>query len=272
VNRPASAQQGSSEVTKPLNLQITGEQFQAMVKLLAQNPTDLLLSEPCRRYLARSRWQESSQQVRVHDDPQDGVMPGTISHNRRETEEGLFGSSRRTLRLINPLSSLEPVYSRAAKLKVLSIGPRTEMELLHLMGVGFQLPNITAIDLVSSSPLIDTGDMHAMPYPDRSFDVVISSWVLGYSSSPQKAVDEMIRVCVHGGLVAIGLTYELGYGTGVISTGLNEKDIVGSMYSTAAELETMMGVHLDRTFFQQDPGGSDRGPVMIISRIKHPNG
>jgi len=79
-------------------------------------------------------------------------MSGTITHNRKELEKDDFGSSRRTIRLLNPLSSLEPVYSFAAQLSVLSIGPRTEMEIFHLMGIGFSFKNIRAVDLISSSP------------------------------------------------------------------------------------------------------------------------
>ncbi len=242
-----------------------------MLTIVSKNPVDLLLSEECRRFLAADRWKKSErQQVNVHDGASAGVMPGTVAHNRRETEQGLFGSSKRTRRLINPLSGLEPVYSQAERLTVLSIGPRTEMEIFSLMGIGFQLRNIAAIDLVSSSPLIDTGDMHDMPYEDRAFDVVISSWVIAYSSQPQQAIDEMLRVCKDGGIVAIGVTYEPTLIDGIVANRENATDITGTNYKTATQLMELIGSKLDRVYFQQEPEIDGRsGPVMLIAKIRH---
>ena len=239
---------------------LTREQLQTMANFMVKTPRDLLLSEECRRFLALDRWKKN-RDLRVHSDTDSGVMPGTIEHNRKELEKDAFGSARRTLRLINPLTALEPVYSMAPQLKVLSIGPRTEMELFHLMGVGFSHPNIHAVDLISSSPLIDTGDMHKLPYPDRSFHVTISSWVLAYSSNPQLAIDEMLRVTAHGGLVAIGVTYDP-------ATDQVKTDITGCNYGTADELKGLIGPKLDKVHFEQDPAGK-KGGVMLIARIKH---
>ncbi|TAL00181.1 MAG: SAM-dependent methyltransferase [Rhodospirillaceae bacterium] len=251
-------------------LRISGEQFKTMIEIISRNPVELLHSEECRKYLATDRWEKGAHHMDVHGKTDAGVMPGTVAHNRRELEQGLFGSSKRTGRLINPLRSLEPVYSRAAKLKVLSIGPRTEMEVFNLLAAGFQIQNIVAIDLISSSPLIDTGDMHQMPYADRTFDVVISSWVLSYSSEPQRAVDEMIRVCADGGMVALGITYEPALGTGVVVDAETATAITGSNYASAAQLKELIGARLDRTYFEQDPDAPDRtGAVMLIARIKH---
>ena len=248
---------------------ISAEQCQAMVEIIWKNPLDLLLSESCRKYLAADRWHKSDQHIEVHGQTDKGVMPGTVAHNRRETEQRLFSSSRRTLRLINPLSALEPIYSNAPKLKVLSVGPRTEMEIFHLMAVGFQLKNIAALDLLSSSPLIDVGDMHHMPYDDQSFQVVISSWVIAYSSNPQRAVEEMVRVCADGGIIAIGQTYEPSLGTGVVASTPGATTITGSNYKSVEELKALVGHKLDYVYFQQGIDREDRpGPVMLIARIR----
>lgn len=242
-------------------MMITSDQLREMVNIVARSPADLLLSEGCRRYLALDRWQKD-RHLRIHSETDDGVMPGTVEHNRKELEKNSFGSARRTLRLINPLTSLEPVYSYASQLQVLSIGPRTEMELFHLMGVGFSLKNIRAVDLISSSPFIDTGDMHKLPYPDGSFHVAISSWVLGYSSDPQRAIDEMLRVTVEGGLIAIGLTYDPA------SDGA-QSDIVGCNYGTADQLKGLIGAKLAQVHFEQNPAPGKNGAVMLIARITH---
>lgn len=247
--------------SKSKKINISGEQLLAMLKIVRKNPRDLLLSEECRRFLALDRWQQD-RHLRVHaeDETGEAVMPGTVEHNRKELESDGFGSMRRTLRLINPLTSLEPVYSIAPQLKVLSIGPRTEMELLHLIGVGFSPQNIFAIDLISSSPLIDTGDMHKLPYADGAFDVVISSWVLGYSSNPKLAVDEMVRVTRHDGLVAIGMTYDP-------ATEDTKTSITGCNYATPEELKALIGPKLARVHFEEDPRGR-KGGVMLVARIK----
>ena len=241
-----------------------------MLGILAKRPADILLSGECRRYLALSRWRNGDRYLRIHEDLDAGVMPGAVEHNRKELEKDDFGSYTRTVRLINPLTSLDPIYGHAPKMKVLSIGPRTEMEILHLVAVGFHPANISALDLISASPLIDTGDMHNLPYGDCSFNVVISSWVLGYSSDPQRAIDEMVRVCAHKGIIAIGLTFEPGYGRGVVADNPADDEIVGSMYGSVEEIKTLVGDKLDLIYFQQQPESDDqKGPVMLIARIKH---
>ena len=246
-------------------------QLRTMLKIISRNPADLLLSEKCRQFLCADRWEAAGKHLEIFSDGGQGVMPGTVAHNRRELETIGFGSTRRTQRLLNPLSGLDPVYGNAGNLKVLSIGPRTEMELLHLVGLGFQLNNITAVDLISSSPLIDLGDMHALPYPDRSFNVVISSWVLNYSNRPQLAVDEMVRVCANQGLIAIGLTYDPTYGGNYINeTPAEATAIIGSMHRSVDDLARLIGPKLDRICFQQDPVADQvKGPVMLIARIRH---
>jgi len=245
----------------PQGLTITSEQVQVMLGIVAKAPLDLLLSEGCRRYLALDRWQKD-RHLRVHSETGEGVMPGTVEHNRKELERDSFGSARRTLRLINPLTALEPVYSFASQLRVLSIGPRTEMELFHLLGAGFSFKNISAVDLISSSPFIDTGDMHKLPYPNGSFHVAISSWVLGYSSDPQRAIDEMLRVTVHDGLIAIGLTYDPASDDA-------QSDIVGCNYGTADQIKALIGAKLAYVHFEQNPPPGQKGAVMLIARIKH---
>jgi len=109
--------------------------------------------------------------------------------------------------------------------------------------------------------------MHKLPHPDGAFNVVISSWVLGYSNEPKKAIDEMVRVCADGGLIAIGLTYETSIARGVVEVA--PTDIVGSNYGSVDELKVLLGPNLDRVYFQQDPDPGDRGGVMMIARIKH---
>lgn len=249
------------------SINIDEAQFHAMIKLLANKASDLFLSPACRQFLARDQFEKRGRPVREFQDVTTGTMPGTVAHNRLQIDDGTFASATRTARLINPLTSIQDVFLGAGSMKVLSIGPRTEMELLHLAGIGFQPKNISALDLISTSPWIDLGDMHALPYPDRAFHVVISGWVLGYSKAPQKAVDEMLRVTRDGGLVAIGCTHnpkaaEIEYKD-------EQARIQGRIFHRVAELKDLIGARMGQVFFQHEPETGEINVVMLICRIRH---
>jgi SAM-dependent methyltransferase len=255
-------------VDKTNMLTVTVSQLEEMTRLLQKNPRELLLSPMCRQYLARTRFEKSGRPVTVHEDTSAGVMPGTVAHNKIQIDDGTFASVHRTARLINPVVAVDSVFKNIPQLRVLSIGPRTEMELLHLVGVGFQPKNISAVDLISTSPWIDLGDMHALPYADRTFDIVISSWVLGYSRDPQKAVDEMVRVTSDGGIVAIGCTYNAN----AVNVDYKEEQekIVGTIFRHVAQYTTLLGPALSRIYFQEEPEDDHRsGAVMLVGRIRH---
>ena len=89
----------------------------------------------------------------------------------------------------------------------MTIGPRTEGEILNLFSHGFKKENVKGLDLISYSPLIEVGDMHNMPFEDNSFDIVICGWVIAYSNNKQKAASEIIRVLKNNGIASIGVSY-----------------------------------------------------------------
>ena len=243
-----------------MSITISGAQWYEMQNILSRSPADVFLSWQCRQFIARDRWRKTPQNLKIHHSASTGVMPGTVRHNSTEVMTDTFGSARRSQRLLNPLSALDPVFAGAHDLHVLSIGPRTCMELFHLMALGFRPENIKALDLISSDPMIETGDMHAMPYPDESFDVTISSWVLNYSSTPQTAVDEMVRVTKPHGLMAIGVTY-------APQDQQPDPTIMGSMQRSAEDLIRLMGPRIEQIHFQATPPDDNvKGPVMLIAR------
>ncbi len=250
----------------PNEIRIIREQYQGMIDILTKCPTDLFLSSACRRYFAWSNTKLRRATPTAFGKPSDAVMPGTVAHNRIQIDDESFESGTRTARLINPLAALDDIFVRADTRKVLSIGPRTEIELLHLVAVGVLLENIKAIDLISNSPWIELGDMHQLPYPDRSFDITISGWVLGYSRDPQKAIDEMVRVTRDGGLIAIGATYNSE------ADQIEYKDdaakIQGRIFRRAEEFRQMLGSAVKAIHFQSEPEQDETGPVMLIARIK----
>jgi SAM-dependent methyltransferase len=124
----------------------------------------------------------------------------TLPHNLKRVSEWL----PRMELLIKPLSVIETV-SRSSR--VLVIGPRNEYDLILLAANGFGFRSVRGLDLISYSPKIDLGDMHAMPYADSSWDVVLCGWTLSYSATPQKAAAEMLRVIRDGGVIGVGIEY-----------------------------------------------------------------
>ena len=100
---------------------------------------------------------------------QEGAHLGkdTLKYNRGNVVHSIF-KHERVQHIVRPLLAIEDVNHRLTSLKVLSIGPRSEAELLLYAGYGFTWKNIRGLDLFSYSPMIDVGDMHAMPYHTRT--------------------------------------------------------------------------------------------------------
>jgi len=106
---------------------------------------------------------------------------------------------------------LDPALDRK-RLKVLSMGPRTEIELYYLWLIfGFSWRNIVGVDLVSPSPKIVAGDFGVrLPFPDDAFDVVVASHCLEKSRDPVRTRDEIRRVTRVGGHVCVAGTRPTG--------------------------------------------------------------
>lgn len=83
---------------------------------------------------------------------------------------------------------------------VLSIGPRNEIE-LDILAVEAGLRNVTAIDLWSGSPRIRRGDMHSMPFADRSFALIFASHVFEHAWDFSRVARECLRVLRPGGYI-----------------------------------------------------------------------
>jgi arsenite methyltransferase len=79
---------------------------------------------------------------------------------------------------------------------------------------------------VSDRVTIDTGDARRLPYPDASFDVVLSHWVIhNLEDAPdrQVAIDEMLRVLRPGGVIMLAdIANMADYRTHLLSKGVSE--------------------------------------------------
>jgi len=165
--------------------------------------------------------------------------------------------------LVKPLSVLECVDADA---RVLCVGPRTEGEIYNLAAHGFELDRIRGVDLISYSPRIDLGDVHALPYADSTWDVVVCGWVLNYSNDQPLAARELVRVCKPGGVIAVGVEYnprnrgeigaELGY---VPGAAVQITDLHG--------LLALFDGSIDRVYFSQEPTPSRRARLGSITAI-----
>lgn len=132
------------------------------------------------------------------------VTAQTILHNTQTNRMFFKGTSLRPDLISKPLSCLNSVAMNAHKMKVLAAGCRTEAEIFSLVDAGFDIQNITGLDLFSYTPLIKIGDVCDLPQADSSFDIVVCGWVLEFISEIEAAVSEIHRVTKPGGLIAIG--------------------------------------------------------------------
>ena len=192
------------------------------------------------------------------------VATHTVSHNLKGLRDLAVNRSHL---LVRPLSVLEtlPVDAR-----ILSIGPRSEGELFNLAANGFILSNVTGLDLISYSPRVQLGDMHAMRFGNDSFDAVILGWVLAYSEDPGRAAREIVRVTRPGGVIAVGVEYnpksqdqilrECGYQPGA------EKRI-----SSCGEILEFFGNAVGHVYLNHDVASKDRhvvGSLRVIFSVR----
>lgn len=174
-------------------------------------PEKLYSVSDIRRVVARYRFLRNRRNFKKIENKElnTGTGSHTIEHNERELRLSGFKSSIRPARLISIISSLPRVYDAdPALLKVLSVGPRTEMEIMSLLSIGLDIKNIDSIDLISSSPHIRVGDMHdSCLFPRSHYDIILFSWVLNYSSQPEVALDNAIQSLKPRGLIALANTH-----------------------------------------------------------------
>jgi SAM-dependent methyltransferase len=249
-----------SEEAKPAT-QFSNTDWNIIRNYFNKNPSQLMLHEGIRIFAARRR-AESAQVREKWSEPNDNLVSFTIPYNEQKMD---FFLESRVGRLLRPLSIIDPVFESASELKVLSIGPRNENEILHLVGHGFQLSNIDAVDLISNSPLVKIADMHDLPFEDDQYDVVVSGWTLPYSRNPKQALAEKIRVTKPGGLVCVGLTRVPPGDDGAQQLA----DEGAKNYLSTDEILEDMGSAATSVAFRHDPlDPSKKGGILLIVRVK----
>lgn len=240
-------------------------------QMLASFPRQLLRVTLIRFWICAVRylWFVSIlRRTRILDAATGDIAPNTIAHNMR----GMFDLAvERSLRLIWPLSSLEHIRERIGEVRLLSIGARTEGELYNLYAAGFRRRNVTAVDLISYSPRILLGDMHALDLPDDSFDAVIAGWVLAYSENRKKAAAEIVRVTKKGGVVAVGVEW-LRASIGEVAGELGYVAGASKRIADMAELLDLFGDAVEHVYFAQDEQNfrpaQPSGDLLLLFRVR----
>lgn len=233
---------------------------------LQQFPDEILHIPAMRVALASARIDALREEdIRsFYDQSQENQIKSTLDHNLEFLKQK--SSLLRPSMLTDPLRSIDYVGANIKDLKVLSIGPRTEVELYTLTAVGFDPANIRGLDLLSYSDRIDLGDMHDLPYEADSFDVIVVGWVLAYSLTPDKAAEEIMRVARPGAILAVGCEYNPVAADQVDSL----QDDGAKRYNASKDILDLFVGHVDQIYFRHDvhPTLRDRpGGVMAIFSI-----
>ncbi|MGZ3691081.1 MAG: class I SAM-dependent methyltransferase [Pseudobdellovibrio sp.] len=174
-------------------------------------------------------------------------------------------TSNRPMKLIGPLQAIECVRKDGY---TLSVGCRFETELLFLQAFGFNPEKMRGLDMISYTPWVDLGNMHAMPYADSSMDTMVLGWILPYSDNPPQAAKEIIRVTKNGGVVAIGLS--------AYSDETRKKMIENKEYrvppetrkQTTEEVLALFGENIKTVYYRHDPERGSDGSCAVIFSIK----
>jgi hypothetical protein len=242
----------------------TAADMAEVIELINKSPDQLLqIPDVCSLLSTRRLSSIKPDGVRTADVVSDGVIENALEHNLdalRKPEE-----LDRPWRLINPLRSNNYFILHHKTMKVLTVGPRTEAEILNLIGSGFQSQNIRGLDLLSYSPFVDVGDMHTMPYDDDSFDVVILGWVLGYSRDNATVAAEVLRVARPGAFVLIGCQYNPRTNTELNRVLAIKKE--PTRYQHTDDMVRLFDGHIRSILFRHDVHptmGHRNGDLMVI--------
>lgn len=179
-----------------------------------RNMAELLAVVQIRHLITQKRWENflrSGAELQVHGSVDPAVFKETVAHNIQGIKNSVpaLASLTRSELVLRPVMCLDHIFSYRHQSvfqdkSVLLIGSRTEYEYLSALAYGVNPGKLHAVDLLSYSPWITLGDMHALPFEDGTFDVIIVGWTLNYSDTPSKAAQEMIRVAKPGAVVSIG--------------------------------------------------------------------
>lgn len=232
--------------------------LQRLVEELSTNRTQLFEIPTVRSLVSQWRYRDlnAAESIKFYDGEVPDVLPNTAAYNELSLRSSV-GLDRGTA-VIYPLRAISWIQKDIDKLKVLVVGARSEVELFALLAAGFQIQNITMVDLISYSPFVEIGDMHNLRFADDSFDLVLLAHVLSYSATRKKAAHELCRVTKPGGIVSF---CEASAQLKVECTAPDEMHISAIKYSNCAEVIETFAPYVGDVIFKLEP----REPYDVMS-------
>lgn len=191
--------------------------------------------------------------------------------NNADTKRMFYNQMSKRPDLISmPLSCMNSVIMNSYKMKVLSIGTRTEAEIFSLVNAGFNLKNIDSIDLISYSPLIKLGDICNIKKKSDSFDLVVCGWTLEFVTNINKAVNEIKRVTKPRGIIAIGgMHHPKNYYS--TKNNIRKKNFDRKWHASIENIFKLFGISHKDCLFKSEINFKDkdkRGEVVVIFKNK----
>ncbi len=256
----------------PNNFAITQEMMAELISTVIRYPSTLFQSEAARMSICAMRLQEAQSRgfVECSQDSKFSIE-NTVRHNLESLNPQI--AARRPWAILGPLLGVDNINKNLPEIKVLIVGPRTEAEILLYLSMGFQGKNIIGLDLISYSDFIVKGDMHDMPFKDEEFDIVIFSWVLGYSTNQKIAVKEAVRVLKDGGYICIGEQWDPAPIDAISSQMEIEKgySLMGTVTTSTSDLRELIGEHFKESIFETQPLDHEKdrpGWITCLATIK----
>jgi hypothetical protein len=219
-----------------------------------------------RQMIARDRVQTlmSRGKLRRTSDITEGVAHNTVEYNI----EGAISAPDldRPSIMFDVVKGIERINKKIDQLDVLTIGPRSEIEIFAMIAAGFDLGRIKALDLFSYSPYVDVGDMHKTPYAGNSFDVIFLGWVLSYSKDQLSVARELIRIARDRCVIVLAGDYSDDKRDH--PTFKNETTHMQS----CDQLLALFGDRAGKVYFRHDPELPAVAMVMVVFEIEKARG
>lgn len=228
---------------------------------LRSDPNCLLQVSEVRKIVAKFRARSLIRNgVKKANAPNESIATNTLEYNLKGAITA--ADLDRPQMMFGVVNGIERVSRNRVDMDVLSIGPRSEIEIFGLLGSGFQLEKIKAIDLFSYSPYVDVGDMHSLPYRENSFDVIFLGWVLSYSRDHQQVAREIMRVARDRAIIVIAGDYSNDSRDGGIF-----ENTTTHMQSVDQLLNLFEG-NVNYVYFRHDPNPPEIAMVMTVFDVR----
>jgi SAM-dependent methyltransferase len=260
---PSKTEPSMPDGTDPFDF-VSSEAMTQIFHNLSAYPHQLLQVSEVRQVLARERAKHFMEHgdIKRLENSSDAVASFTLQRNI-DAAKTAADFDRPSL-MAHAASALERVRQDAAHMDVLSIGPRSEIEIFALLAAGFSKAKIRAVDLFSYSPLVGLGDMHALPFPDNSFDIVFIGWVMTYSRDHLLVAREILRVCRDKAIVVLAGDY---CDDSIDDPAFRNK----RMYMKSCDqLLSLFEGYVGRVYFRHEPDPPKVWMVMTVFEVAKP--